>query len=238
MNVYQNILSEKTALGTTAIEATTEITEITERMTTTTISEDEYIIPTIITKTTTKTTTPITSTTTTTTTIQYLSIIHISGSLPTKKLYDSKLFESKYSEDYFDLKENIESEIESIFDSNSLVKTATVSVTDIQEVLDEEGDSEMNSKRRKRSSPDSLVMVVIKYISACSVQVPTSEDKENTTFVESLVNDSIQNADPDLFQSFNKESFSSSLTFKKPRIIEYKSLSQTDIQEKIGSFTV
>ena len=261
MNVYQNILSEKPTPKTTTIEATTEIgstdmttsgptafentAEITsESMTTTTISEDEWMgimdvwlrdlppsIPTTITKTT-PSIISTTTTTTTTTTVQYISIIHISGSLPTEKLYDCEDGET-VCKDYFDFKENIESEIKSIFEFNSLVESATVSVTDIQEFVNEEN-FEFNSKRRKRSS----VMVVIKYISACSVQVPTPEDKENTTFVESLVNDSIQNADANLWvnKSFNKESFSASLTFEQPRIIEFKPLSQTDIQEKIGSF--
>jgi len=134
--------------------------------------------------------------------------MHISGSVETNRYYDDGLSSQK-SELYKDLKNEIESELTSIFESHYLVQSAKVSVTGIKPK------GSISLKRRSRH-------MIAEFVSLCSVR-----DKTEIATIKNTLIKLVQNSEA-LTSSTN------SFEIAKPKIIKIENQTSAIQNEKIG----
>ena len=148
-------------------------------------------------------------------------LIHITGSILPTQIYNDDITDKNMSF-YTNFKKVTKKEIETLLESNPLIVDAFVSELDVEKPED--------SKRRKRSIKE----VIVDFTAVCSVRVSESFDMDDLQF---YIRSSIQNANPNLFESFDEESFSSfDLFFEKPQIIKMNHKSKDEIVKLIGMF--
>ena len=134
--------------------------------------------------------------------------MHISGSVETNRYYDDGLSSQK-SELYKELKNEIESELTSIFESHYLVQSAKVSVTGIKPK------GSISLKRRSRH-------MIAEFVSLCSVR-----DKTEIATIKNTLIKLVQNSEA-LTSSTN------SFEIAKPKIIKIENQTSAIQNEKIG----
>ena len=154
-----------------------------------------------------------------TTIAQNYPIVHITGSISSTHTFQN--FTSLNDENYITFKNKIESELEMILESNDLIVSAKVSVTDI---------AQTDFNRRQQSNKRAL----IEFIAICTVRVAEIKQMDE---IKSSITTSISNADSKLYELIDEESTSNfKASFAKPTIIKIEAPSKSAISDKIGLF--
>lgn len=154
-----------------------------------------------------------------TTTAPDYPLIHITGSILPTQIYNDDIT-NKNMTFYTNFKKVTKKEIETLLESNPLIVDAFVSDIDLEKPE--------ASKSLKRSIKE----VIVDFTAVCSVRVSEMFDMDDLQF---YVRSSIQNSNPNLFESFDEKSFSSfNLVFEKPQIIKMKHQSKDEIAKLIG----
>lgn len=149
-----------------------------------------------------------------------LPLVYLNGSIQTYQNYYAE-FASKTSTKYLNFKNAIEVEMKSILESNSLIENAKVSVTKI---------NTDNSKIRRNSAK-----AAVDFVSICSVRVSTEISPEMLSEIEFALTANLTIDDTNSSTLLDKESISTlRISVEKPRIIEFESLTKTEISERIG----
>ena len=142
-------------------------------------------------------------------------IVHIAGSMSTSKLYNENIA-SKWEI----VKDRTEKDIQRLLESNILVVDAEVSVTQIEQ------NGAFNLRKRSTQT------LRIEFIAICALQVSEVFDINK---VQLSISDSIATSDPDIYESFDDESFLSfNLSVENPKIIKIQTSSADEIAELIG----